>query len=37
MVILLVDGTYDIEDREPPMIVLLVPYSTNYMVFIESY
>ena len=36
MVILLVDGTHDFEDRKPPLVVFLVPYGAHLMVFIES-
>ena len=31
------DGCHDVNHREPPMIVLFVPYSTYLMVFIKPY
>ena len=37
MVVLLVDGTNDVEDGEPPMILLLVPYGSDLVVVVESY
>ena len=31
MVILLIDGTYNIKYREPPLVESLIPYGTHYM------
>ena len=37
MVVLFVDSSHNIEYREPPLIVFLVPNSTNLIVLIKAY
>ena len=36
MIVLFVDSTNDIKNREPPLIMVFIPYRTNLIILIES-